>query len=111
MDVVPVAEDHWTHPPFKAVIEDGKIYARGSQDTKGIGTQYLAALRYFKRNKIELKRTIHVTFVPEEEIGSFGGMKDFVKMKEFEEMNVGFELDEGVKFFIKKFYFYFSKKF
>jgi aminoacylase len=96
MDVVPVHRECWSHDPFAAEIDDGgKIFARGAQDTKGIGTQYLAALRYFVRNRIQFKRTIHVTFTPEEEIGSMNGMKEFVHTQEFKELNVGFEMDEG----------------
>jgi aminoacylase len=35
MDVVPVFEEFWTHPPFSADIDkSGKIFARGSQDMK-----------------------------------------------------------------------------
>lgn len=45
MDVVPVFEDCWTYPPFGAEIDsEGRIFARGSQDTKQIGVQYLAAI-------------------------------------------------------------------
>ncbi len=33
-DLVPVNPEQWSHPPFGAEIEDGKIYARGSLDTK-----------------------------------------------------------------------------
>lgn len=65
MDVVPVYENQWTHPPFAAEIDsDGKIFARGTQDMKSVGMQYLAAIRALKRNDIHLKRTIHVIFVP-----------------------------------------------
>lgn len=65
MDVVPVYENQWTHPPFGADIDaDGKIFARGTQDMKSVGMQYLAAIRALKRNDIQLKRTIHVIFVP-----------------------------------------------
>ena len=65
MDVVPVFEEHWTHPPFSAHMDnEGKIYARGSQDMKCVGMQYLAAIRSLKRDGIKLKRTIHVVFVP-----------------------------------------------
>lgn len=96
MDVVPVSRENWTHDPFGAEIDnDGKIYARGTQDTKGIGTQYLAALRYFISQKIQFKRTIHVVFTPEEEVCGVHGMKDFVHTTEFKNLNVGFELDEG----------------
>lgn len=71
MDVVPVFEEFWTHDPFAADIdEEGKIFARGSQDMKCVGMQYLGALRYFKKNGISLRRSVHVVFVPEE--GLFG---------------------------------------
>lgn len=65
MDVVPVFEENWTHPPFGAEIDSaGRIYARGSQDMKCVGVQYLAAIRALKQDNVELKRTIHVMFVP-----------------------------------------------
>lgn len=96
MDVVPVHEDRWTHPPFGANIdENGNIFARGSQDDKAIGMQYLAAIRILKREGVQPKRTIHVTFVPEEEIGGEFGMKAFVQSDAFKSLNVGFALDES----------------
>lgn len=65
MDVVPVFPENWTHPPFGAEIdEDGRIYARGTQDMKCVGMQYLGALRILKRNGVQFKRTIYVSFVP-----------------------------------------------
>jgi len=97
MDVVPVYPEMWTHPPFSAHIDaDGKIYARGSQDMKCVGMQYLAAIRALKAKNFKPKRTVYITFVPEEEIGGHLGMEDFVKTKEFKQMNVGFSLDEGI---------------
>lgn len=67
---------------------------------KCVGMQYLGALRYFKRNKVSFKRTIHVMFVPEEEIGGVHGMREFVHQDAFKKLNAGFSLDEGqvVKF-------------
>lgn len=65
MDVVPVFEEYWTHPPFGAEIdESGRIFARGSQDMKCVGMQYLAAIRALKKNSIKLRRTIHAVYVP-----------------------------------------------
>lgn len=81
MDVVPVFEVHinlvldtqieffflkdkWTHKPFSADLVDGKIYARGTQDMKCVGIQYLEAIRYLKEEGVRLKRTVHVSFVP-----------------------------------------------
>lgn len=98
MDVVPVFEKYWTHPPFAAEIdENGDIFARGAQDTKSCGMQYLAAIRALKRQGIDqLKRTIYVVFVPDEETGGVLGMGGFVKTDTFKNMNVAFILDEGV---------------
>ncbi|KAG5683325.1 hypothetical protein PVAND_012611 [Polypedilum vanderplanki] len=97
MDVVPVFEEFWTHKPFDADIdEEGKIFARGAQDMKCVGMQYLAAIRRLKRHNVTLKRTIHVTFVPDEEIFGPDGMKAFVNHNDFRQLNVGFLLDEGI---------------
>lgn len=96
MDVVPVFENYWTHPPFAAEMDaDGKIFARGVQDMKCVGVQYLAAIRALKRDGIQLKRTVHVLFVPDEEIGGVLGMQAFVPTDDFKSLNIGFSLDEG----------------
>ncbi|XP_043474394.1 aminoacylase-1-like [Leptopilina heterotoma] len=97
MDVVPVFPELWTYPPFSAhVDEKGNIYARGSQDMKCINIQYLEAIRRLKLNGIRLKRTVHISFVPDEERGGRLGMKDFIKTQDFKNLNVGFALDEGM---------------
>lgn len=72
MDVVPAYEEFWTHPPFGAEMdENGNIYARGAQDMKSNAMQYLAAIRALKREGIDrLKRTVHIVFVPDEEVGT-----------------------------------------
>lgn len=97
MDVVPVFEENWKNPPFGANIDsEGRIFARGSQDMKCVGIQYLAAIRELKKQGVTLKRTILVVFVPDEEIGGNLGMKLFVKTDDFKALNVGFSLDEGI---------------
>lgn len=96
MDVVPVFEEYWTHKPFDADMdEEGRIFARGSQDMKCVGMQYLGAIRFFKRKQVTFKRTIHVMFVPEEELGGDGGMADFIHTEAFRNLNAAFSLDEG----------------
>lgn len=96
MDVVPVFEEFWTHKPFDADIDaDGKIFARGAQDMKSVGMQYLGALRSLKNNKVLIKRTVHIVFVPDEEIFGSEGMKAFASTEAFKNLNVGFALDEG----------------
>jgi acetylornithine deacetylase/succinyl-diaminopimelate desuccinylase-like protein len=43
VDVVPVDEDAWTHPPFDAVVEDGWVWGRGTLDMKGGVAMLLSA--------------------------------------------------------------------
>lgn len=97
IDVVPAVEKYWNYPPFRAMVdENGNIYARGSQDMKSIGMLYLAAIRSLKAKGIkQLRRTVHLTYVPDEETGGYFGMSPFVKGEFFKKMNVGFGLDEG----------------
>ncbi|CAG9132800.1 unnamed protein product [Plutella xylostella] len=97
MDVVPVYEEHWTHPPFSAhLTADGWVYARGSQDTKQLAIQHLEAVRRLMTAGVRLRRTVHVTVVPDEEIGGAEGMHAFTLTPEFRAMNVGLELDESM---------------
>jgi len=96
-DVVPVFPEHWTHPPFSAFKDkEGNIYGRGTQDMKCVGIQHLEAVRRLKNSGKRLKRTLHLSFVPDEEIGGLDGMMKFVHTQEFKKLNVGFGLDEGI---------------
>ena len=76
--------------------EAGNIFARGSQDMKCVGIQYLETIRRLKLNGVKLKRTIHISFVPDEEIGGVMGMQKFVDTDHFKKLNVAFALDEGI---------------
>ncbi|CAH0719842.1 unnamed protein product, partial [Brenthis ino] len=96
MDVVPVFEKSWTYPPFEARLVDGVIYGRGVQDMKSVAIQYIEAIRRLKNKGLRFKRTIHLSFVPDEEKGGKNGMKNFVKSDYFKNLNVGFALDEGL---------------
>ncbi|KAI9582296.1 hypothetical protein GQX74_015419 [Glossina fuscipes] len=103
-DVVPVFPEMWNHKPFSADIDkDGKIYARGTQDMKCVRMQYLAAIRALKSGSATLKRTLHVVYVPDEEIGGHLGMEAFVKTDDFKKLNIGFSLDEGLASETEKF--------
>ncbi|XP_053682847.1 aminoacylase-1B-like [Sabethes cyaneus] len=96
-DVVPVYAERWSHPPFAADMDnEGRIYARGAQDMKCVGMQFLAAIRALKRDGVRLRRTIHATFVPDEEIGGKLGMKEWVHKDSFQALNCGFAIDEGI---------------
>lgn len=59
--------------------------------------QYLEAIKAIQSsdpNFVPL-RNVHILYVPDEEVGGFDGMEKFVESKEFEELNVGFVMDEG----------------
>uniref|UniRef100_A0A8C6W5D8 N-acyl-aliphatic-L-amino acid amidohydrolase n=1 Tax=Nannospalax galili TaxID=1026970 RepID=A0A8C6W5D8_NANGA len=95
-DVVPVFKEQWSHDPFEAFKDpEGYIYARGTQDMKSVSIQYLEAVRRLKGAGHRFPRTIHMTFVPDEEVGGHKGMELFVKRPEFQALRAGFTLDEG----------------
>jgi aminoacylase len=97
MDVVSVFPEHWTYPPFSAhKTEDGKIYARGSQDMKCVGMQHLESVRRLKAAGKSLLRTLHLSFLPDEEAGGSKGMKAMIDTGAFTPLNIGFVLDEGL---------------
>ncbi|MFX6574582.1 M20/M25/M40 family metallo-hydrolase, partial [Acinetobacter baumannii] len=82
LDSVPAEPSKWTHDPFAAhLTQEGKIYARGAQDDKCIGMQYLEAINQLKKSNLDYVplRTVHISYVPEEEVGGFDGMKKFVE--------------------------------
>lgn len=97
-DVVPVYPDFWKHDPFEAVKEpNGDIYARGTQDMKSVAIQHIEAIYRLKVvQKKQYKRTIHLCFIADEELGGHEGMAKYVVSKEFKDLNIGFALDEGL---------------
>ncbi|KAM4089628.1 hypothetical protein ACB094_07G167400 [Castanea mollissima] len=96
-DVVPVEHHKWSHPPFGAHLDSlGNIYARGSQDMKCVGMQYLEAIRKLKASGFQPLRSVYLSFVPDEEIGGHDGVEKFVDSDVFSNMNLGIVLDEGL---------------
>uniref|UniRef100_A0A158Q8T0 N-acyl-aliphatic-L-amino acid amidohydrolase n=1 Tax=Elaeophora elaphi TaxID=1147741 RepID=A0A158Q8T0_9BILA len=98
-DVVPTPnEESWKFAPFAGVKDtDGKIYGRGTQDMKSVGIQYVEAIRrLFQNGQRNFRRTIHIIWGPDEEIGGEDGMEKFVRSEVFEKLNVAFVLDEGL---------------
>uniref|UniRef100_A0A667YCB6 N-acyl-aliphatic-L-amino acid amidohydrolase n=1 Tax=Myripristis murdjan TaxID=586833 RepID=A0A667YCB6_9TELE len=90
-------EEHWKYDAFAAVKDpEGNIYARGSQDMKCVTVQYIQAIRRLKAEGRKLMRTVHLMFVPDEEVGGHKGMETFVTHPEFQKLNIGFALDEGL---------------
>ncbi|MCA1063068.1 peptidase [Rossellomorea sp. AcN35-11] len=73
IDVVPEGErEGWTNDPYSGVIEDGKLYGRGSTDMKGGSVALLLALEVIKELNVPLKGDIIFESVIEEESGGTG---------------------------------------
>lgn len=70
-DVQPVDPlDEWLSDPFRAVIRDGRIYARGASDDKGQVFMHLAVFEAFMKTKKKLPLNVKLLIEGEEEIGS-----------------------------------------
>jgi aminoacylase len=115
-DVVPVMEEHWNCDPFAAELQDGYDHAspyvepnhhgagpcvvgRGAQDMKCVVTQYVHALRRLRARPggWTPRRTVHLTFVPDEEVGGVDGMSRLIASAEFAALHpIGLALDEGL---------------
>lgn len=95
-DVVPADREKWSCDPFAAEVRDGAVWGRGVQDMKSVCMQYCEALARIAAGGRRPLRTVHATFVPDEEIGGADGMGRFVESDEFRELRVGVALDEGL---------------
>lgn len=68
LDVVPAGEG-WTKPPFGAVIENGRIYGRGSEDNKCGAVAALYALRVLCDAHPTFQKRVRIIFGCNEETG------------------------------------------
>ena len=68
LDVVPVG-DGWKKPPFEGLVEDGKIYGRGTNDDKGPTLAALFAMRAIREAGLPLKKSVKLILGCDEESG------------------------------------------
>jgi len=72
-DVVPTGPiEAWTHPPFEAVVEDGILHGRGTQDMKGGIACWLAAIAQLCAQQTPLP-TLQLLITSDEEGDSIDG--------------------------------------
>lgn len=69
LDVVPAGEG-WVHEPFKAAVEDGKLFGRGAMDDKGPCVAVMYAMKALHDLKIPLKNGFELIMGTDEECGS-----------------------------------------
>jgi succinyl-diaminopimelate desuccinylase len=73
MDVVPAGAG-WTRDPFTGVIENGRLYGRGSSDMKcGIAAAIYAA-EALRRAGVPLRGSLQISATVDEESGGFAGV-------------------------------------
>lgn len=63
---------------------------------KSVCVQYLLAIQRLKAAGKTLRRTVHLTYVPDEEIGGTDAMGKFAPSEAFTKLNAGLVLDEGI---------------
>lgn len=84
LDVVPEGDLRlWRTPPFKAVVENGKIYGRGSEDNgQSIVSSLFAGIAVLD-SEVKPKYNLGLAFVSDEESGSEYGVKHLLRQKVF----------------------------
>ena len=70
VDVVPATDQHWEHPPFEGVIEDGYLWGRGALDMKSGVAMMLSAVLRAQREGVAPKGDIILLILSDEESGS-----------------------------------------
>lgn len=88
------ASGEWTHPPFSGAIADGKVWGRGTLDTKGGLAMMLQAAEELVKDGFTPKRDTYFVTACTEEIGGEGGD---AMSRALQERNMEFHmvLDEG----------------
>ncbi len=88
------AAEGWTYPPFKATLEDGRIYGLGSTDAKNYTAMHLALFTYLKDKALTPQRDILFLVTSGEEAGSDTGLKWLAETL-WDKINAGYALNEG----------------
>ncbi len=80
MDVVPEGDlDKWDTPPYEAVVKNGKIFGRGTEDNHQGLVASLIAARAFVDLKIAPEYNLNLVFVSDEETNSIYGLEYLVE--------------------------------
>ena len=93
-DVVPVNEENWDKPPFDAIIEDGKMWGRGTLDTKGTFNGVLFAADTLIAQGFRPEHDMYFAFSGGEEV-SGNGAPNIVDWFEKNGITPAIVVDEG----------------
>ncbi len=93
-DVVPVNQELWDIEPFEAIKKDGKIFGRGTLDTKATLNGILFSANRLIEKGFKPKNDIYLAFSGSEEVSGAGAPK-IVDYFEQNGIVPGMVLDEG----------------
>ena len=93
-DVVPVNEDAWSVPAFEAIIKDGRIWGRGTLDTKVTFNGVLFAADHLISQGFVPENDIYFAFSGGEEVNG-NGAKNIVDYFEENKIEPALVVDEG----------------
>ena len=98
-DVVPIApgtEALWKQPPFAGTTEGGFLWGRGTLDDKSNLIAQLEAVESLIKEGFKPRRTIHLVFGHDEEVGGHDGASRVVALFKQRGIQLDFVLDEGM---------------
>lgn len=81
IDVVDGDPKRWSHPVFGAKVDDGRIWGRGTLDTKQLTMMELYAFLHLKEQEHRLNRDVWFLATIDEECGSSYGMEYVKRVK------------------------------
>ena len=93
-DVVPVDESKWEKPPFEAIIEDGRLWGRGTLDTKVTFNGILSAAEHLIGEGFVPENDVYFAFSGGEEVNGEGA-HHIVKYFKEQGITLGMVVDEG----------------
>ena len=94
-DVVGVQREKWPVDPFGAVLKDGYVWGRGSQDDKPSLAANLMVMLLLKRGHVTLDRDVIFLAESGEEADVTGVGINFMINQHFDEIEAEFSLTEG----------------
>ncbi|MDR0651712.1 MAG: Sapep family Mn(2+)-dependent dipeptidase, partial [Synergistaceae bacterium] len=93
LDVMPAGNPaNWRHSPFRAVVEDGRLYGRGAIDDKGPAVSALFAVKAIADSGVKLNKRFRVILGLDEESG-FRCVERYKKTEEIPAMSFSPDAD------------------
>ncbi|OQR68278.1 putative carboxypeptidase PM20D1-like [Tropilaelaps mercedesae] len=96
LDVVPVDEKLWTHPPFDGYTDDVYVWGRGALDDKHNVMALLEMLALRVHLKDQPQRGFFIALGHDEEVHGYSGAKTIAKYLQTLKVKLDFIMDEGL---------------